>query len=167
MKTEMLRSWNLRSSNVRLNRVFELNGLRYCPYPEEGSVDVEDTEERKKKGGFKRCGVDEGFSKGKLVVSLVRKRRKVETKTKALARAAGVVEASNKFVEELVETCAEPGEVMSSPVLREASARMLKVTRVSGVEMTAFLWLPTRTILHLFWLGISKFFLIIEMLALL
>jgi hypothetical protein len=109
--------------------VFELNGLRYGPYPEEGSIDVEDAEERKKKGGFKRCGVDERCSKGKDVVLLVWKTRKVETKMKALARAAGVAEASNKFAEELAETCTELREVMSSPVLREASAWMLEVTR--------------------------------------
>jgi hypothetical protein len=38
---------------------------------------------------------------------------------------------------------------------------------VSGVGMTVFLWLPTRTILRLFWLDILKFFVTGEMLALL
>jgi hypothetical protein len=33
-KTEMLRSWDIRGSNVRLNRVFELNNLPYSPYLE-------------------------------------------------------------------------------------------------------------------------------------
>jgi hypothetical protein len=32
------------------------------------------------------------------------------------------------FVEKLAETCAGPGEVMSSLDLRESSSRMLKVT---------------------------------------
>jgi hypothetical protein len=41
-RTEMTRSWDIQSSNVRLNHVFELNGLRYGPYPEEGSAEVGD-----------------------------------------------------------------------------------------------------------------------------
>jgi hypothetical protein len=54
-----------------------------------------------------RGGVDEGCSKGKVVA---------------------IVGASNRFVKELVETCVEPGEVMTLLDLREASSRMLKVT---------------------------------------
>ena len=38
--TEMTRSWDIRGSYVRLNRVFKLNNLRYGPYPEQGSADV-------------------------------------------------------------------------------------------------------------------------------
>jgi hypothetical protein len=38
-KTEMLKSWDIRGSNVRLNRVFELNSLPYGSYPEGDSVD--------------------------------------------------------------------------------------------------------------------------------
>jgi hypothetical protein len=34
LRTEMLRSRDIRGSNVRLNRVFELNILPYGPYPE-------------------------------------------------------------------------------------------------------------------------------------
>jgi hypothetical protein len=37
--------------------------------------------------------------------------------------------ASDHFVVDLLETCAAPGEMMSSPELRESSVRMLKVTR--------------------------------------
>jgi hypothetical protein len=33
-KTEMIKSWDIRGSNVRLNRVFELNSFPYDPYPE-------------------------------------------------------------------------------------------------------------------------------------
>jgi hypothetical protein len=33
LRTESLRSWDIRGSNVRLNRVFELNCLPYCGYP--------------------------------------------------------------------------------------------------------------------------------------
>jgi hypothetical protein len=36
--------------------------------------------------------------------------------------------ASNRFTADLLETCAVLGETMSSPELRESSARMLKVT---------------------------------------
>jgi hypothetical protein len=32
-RTETLRSWDIRGSNVRLNRVFELNRLPYGGYP--------------------------------------------------------------------------------------------------------------------------------------
>jgi hypothetical protein len=40
MKTDMSRSWDIRGSNVRLNRVFELNGLWYGLYPEEDSAEA-------------------------------------------------------------------------------------------------------------------------------
>jgi hypothetical protein len=36
--------------------------------------------------------------------------------------------ASGIFIEELMGTCAVPGEVMSFPELQETSLRMLKVT---------------------------------------
>jgi hypothetical protein len=49
-KTEMPRSWDIRGSNVRLNSVFELNGLRYGPYPEEDSADVGDDCRKKESG---------------------------------------------------------------------------------------------------------------------
>ncbi|KAL5681710.1 hypothetical protein ACJX0J_008095, partial [Zea mays] len=38
-KTKTLRSWDIRDSNNRLNRVFELNNLPYGPYPEGDSAD--------------------------------------------------------------------------------------------------------------------------------
>jgi hypothetical protein len=37
--------------------------------------------------------------------------------------------ASGHFIGELLEMCAAPGELMSSPKLRETSAQMLRVTR--------------------------------------
>jgi hypothetical protein len=37
-RTEGLRSWDIRGSNVRLNRVFELNYLPYGGYPGEGAA---------------------------------------------------------------------------------------------------------------------------------
>ena len=42
LKTETLRSWDIRGSNVRLNRVFELNNLSYDSYPEGDSGDTAD-----------------------------------------------------------------------------------------------------------------------------
>jgi hypothetical protein len=39
-KMETLRSWDIHGSNVRLNRVFELNHFPYGGYPEGDCVDV-------------------------------------------------------------------------------------------------------------------------------
>jgi hypothetical protein len=41
-RTETLRSWDICGSNVRLNRVFELNRLPYGGYPGDGDVVVVD-----------------------------------------------------------------------------------------------------------------------------
>jgi hypothetical protein len=41
-KTEMLRSWDIHGSNVKLNCVFKLNKLPYGPYLEGDSTDVGD-----------------------------------------------------------------------------------------------------------------------------
>ena len=111
MKTEMPRSWDIHDSNVRLNHVFELNGLQYGLYPEEDSAEAGD--ERRKKRVATR--VDEGCSKGKVVITATRKRKVVEVK--GITKTSGVSRASKGFVEELAETCAEPGEVMTSPNL--------------------------------------------------
>jgi hypothetical protein len=110
--------------------VFELNGLCYGSYPKEGSANAGDADERKKKGGVKCSGVDVWCSKGKVVAPLVRK-KKVEAKAKAKgpARVARVAEPSDKFAKELADTCAKPGEIMTSPILREASSQILEVTR--------------------------------------
>jgi hypothetical protein len=74
-KTELTRSWDIRGLNVRLNHVFESNGLRYGPYPKEGSTDGGD-ERGKKKVTVRE---NEGCSKGKAVVAATRK-RKIEVK---------------------------------------------------------------------------------------
>lgn len=66
LKKEMSRSQDIQGSNVRLNRVFELNGLRNGLYPEEGFVDVVDADKCKKKRRVKRGAVDEGCFKGKM-----------------------------------------------------------------------------------------------------
>lgn len=59
--------------NVRLNCVFELNGMPYGPYPEEGSTDVGDAAEGRKKRRGKHGAADEGFSKGKVMASSLKK----------------------------------------------------------------------------------------------
>jgi hypothetical protein len=87
-KTEGLRSWDIRGSNDRLNRVFELNRLPYDGYPGEDAAD---------RRGKKPMGVTE------------------EGPSQEAAPATK-------------ETCAAPGGRMSSPELRESSARMLEVT---------------------------------------
>jgi hypothetical protein len=115
-RTETLRSWDIHGSNVRLNHVFELNHLPYAGYP--GDDDAYATVRRGKKAV---ATVDEGPSRG-AAPSATAKKRKLGTTTEGLG-------ASERFVVELLETCAVPGETMSSPELRESSARMLKVTR--------------------------------------
>jgi hypothetical protein len=65
--------------------VFEFNGLLYDPYLEEGSTDVGDAAECKKKHGVKRGAADKGCSKGKVVVPAVQK-KKVETRAIGPAR---------------------------------------------------------------------------------
>jgi hypothetical protein len=77
---------------------------------------------------LKRFGalqVDKGCLKGKYVVATT---RKIKVEVKGTMKASGFLRASRGFVEELAETCAEPGEVMTSPDLRKSSSRMLKVT---------------------------------------
>jgi hypothetical protein len=58
MKTEMPRNWDIRGPNVRLNRVFELNGLLHGAYPEDSA---EAGDDRRKKRVATR--VDECCSK--------------------------------------------------------------------------------------------------------
>jgi hypothetical protein len=52
----------------------------------------------------------------------------VATMKRKLGTTAEGLRASDHFVMDLLETCAAPGETMSSPELWESSARMLKVT---------------------------------------
>jgi hypothetical protein len=46
-RTEALRSWDIRGSNVRLNRVFELNRLSYGGYPGDDATVVVDRRGKK------------------------------------------------------------------------------------------------------------------------
>jgi hypothetical protein len=69
---------------------------------------------------------EEGTSKGKVVVAATRK-RKIDVQGMKGEKMG--LKGSRLFVEELTGTCAGPGEVMTTPKLRETSWRMLKFTR--------------------------------------
>jgi hypothetical protein len=109
-KTEGLRSWDIRGAYDRLNRVFELNGLPYGGYPEEDTAD---------RRGKKPMGVTE--EEPSQVAASATKKRKLGTAVEGLG-------VSDSFAMELMGTCAALGGRMSSPELRESSARMLEVT---------------------------------------
>jgi hypothetical protein len=109
-RTEGLRSWDIRGSNDRLNRVFELNRLSYGGYPEEDIAD---------RRGKKPIGrTEEGPSQD---AARAAKKRKLGTMV-------GGMGVSDNFAVELMGTCAALGGRMSSPELRESLARMLEVT---------------------------------------
>jgi hypothetical protein len=114
-KTETLQSWDIRGSNVRLNRVFELNRLPYAGYPGDDDVVVDD-----RRGKRVVAAVDEGPSQGAVPAATANKRK--------LGTTAEGLGASDRFALDLLGTCVAPGERMSSPELRESSAQMLKVT---------------------------------------
>jgi hypothetical protein len=109
-KTEAQRSWDIRGSNDRLNRVFELNRLPYGGYPGQDVVD---------RRGKKPAAETEDDPAPAAAPS---------TKKRKLGTAMGGLGVSDSFAMELMGTCAAPGGRMSSPELRESSARMLKVT---------------------------------------
>jgi hypothetical protein len=109
-KTEGQRSWDLRGSNDRLNRVFELNHLPYGGYPGQDDVD--------RRGKKPAAGTEDDPAPP---VAPSSKKRKLGT-------AMGGLGVSDSFAMELMGTCAAPGGRMSSPELRESSAQMLKVT---------------------------------------
>jgi hypothetical protein len=109
-KMEAQWSWDIRGSNDRLNRVFELNCLLYGGYPGEDVVD---------RRGKKPAAVTEDDPA--LEATPATKKRKLGT-------AVGELGFSDSFAMELMGTCAAPGGRMSSPELRESSARMLEVT---------------------------------------
>jgi hypothetical protein len=112
-RTEALRSWDIRGSNVRLNRVFELNRLPNGGYPGDDSAAPVDRREKKP-----AAAAEEGPSRE--AASAIKKRK--------LGTAAEGLGVSDRFVVELMGTCAAVGGRMSSPELRECSARMLEVT---------------------------------------
>jgi hypothetical protein len=112
-RTESLRSWNIRGSNVRLNRVFELNRLPYGGYPGDDAAAAVD-----RRGKKPVVMAEEGPSRE---AALAIKKRKIGT-------TVGGLGVSDRFAVELMGTCAALGGRMSSPELRESLARMLKVT---------------------------------------
>jgi hypothetical protein len=109
-KMEAQRSWDIRGSNDRLNRVFELNGLPYGGYLGEDVID---------RRGKKPAVVTEGDPAPEAAPA---------TKKRKLGTAVGELGVSDSFAMELIGTCATPGGRMSSPKLWESSARMLEVT---------------------------------------
>jgi hypothetical protein len=109
-KMEGQRSWDIRGSNDRLNRVFELNRLPYGGYPGQDDVD---------RRGKKPAAETEDDPAPAAAPS---------TKKRRLGTAMGGLGVADSFAMELMGTCAAPGGRMSSPELRESSARMLKVT---------------------------------------
>jgi hypothetical protein len=109
-KMEAQWSWDIRGSNDRLNRVFELNCLMYGGYPGEDVVD---------RRGKKPAAMTEDDPAPEAAPA---------TKKRKLGTAVGELGVSDSFAMELMGTCAAPGGRMSSPELRESSARMLEVT---------------------------------------
>jgi hypothetical protein len=113
-RTETLWSWDIRGSSVRLNRAFELNRLPYGGYPRDDAVAAVD-----RRGKKPVVVAEEGPSREAAPAT---KKRKIGT-------TVGGLGVSDRFAVELMGTCAGLGGRMSSPELRESSARMLKVTR--------------------------------------
>jgi hypothetical protein len=109
-RTEGQRSWDIRGSNDRLNKVFELNQLPYDGYPGQDDVD--------RRG--KKPVVETGDDPAPAAAPSSKKRK--------LGTAMGGLGVFDGFARELMRTCAAPGGRMSSPELRESSARMLRVT---------------------------------------
>jgi hypothetical protein len=109
-RTEGQRSWDIRGSNDRLNRVFELNRLPYGGYPRQDDVDCRG----------KKPAAETGDDPAPAAAPSSKKRK--------LGTVMGGLGVSDSFAMELMGTCAAPGGRMSSPELRESSARMLKVT---------------------------------------
>jgi hypothetical protein len=96
-KTEGPRSWDIRGSNDRLNRVFELNRLLYGGYPGEDATD--------RRGKKPMGGTEEGPSQDAAPAA---KRRKLGT-------TVGGMGVSDNFAMELMGTCTAPRGRMSSP----------------------------------------------------
>jgi hypothetical protein len=113
-RTEALWSWDIRGSNVRLNRVFELNRLPYDGYPGDDAAVAVD------RRGKKPMAMTEEDPSQEAAPS---------TKKRKICTAVGGLGVSDSFAVELMGTCVALRGRMSSPELRESSARMLRVTR--------------------------------------
>jgi hypothetical protein len=140
-RTEGQRSWEIRGSNDRLNRVFELNQLPYDGYPGQDDVD--------RRG--KKPVVETKDNPAPAAAPSSKKRK--------LGTAMGGLGISDGFARELMRTCTAPGERMSSPELRESSARMLKVTGGCWPRNVPIPARPAGTFLRLAWFAIGEFFL--------
>jgi hypothetical protein len=95
LRTEALRSWDIRGSNVRLNRVFELNHFPYGGYPGDDAVVAVD-----RRGKKLMAAAGEGSSRE---AAPTMKKRKLGTAAEGL----GVYDC---FVVELMGTCVALGE---------------------------------------------------------
>jgi hypothetical protein len=113
LRTEALRSWDIRGSNGCFNRVFELNRLPYGGYPGDDAATTVD-----RRGKKPAAAAEEGPSRGAMSAT---KKRKLGTTAEGLG-------VSDRFVVDLMGTCATLEGRMSSLELRESSARMLEVT---------------------------------------
>jgi hypothetical protein len=112
-RTEALRSWDIRGSNVHLNRIFELNCLPYGVYPGDDAATAID-----RRGKKPATVAEEGHSRESAPAI---KKRKLGTAVEGWG-------VSDRFAMELMGTCAALGGRMSLPELRESSKRMLEVT---------------------------------------
>jgi hypothetical protein len=108
-RTEGLRSWDIRGSNVRLNRVFELNRLPCGGYPGDDAVAAADS-----RGKNPVVVVEEGPSRE---AALATKKRKIGT-------GVGGLGVSDRFAVELMGLARPSGEgcLRPSPVIFGANA---------------------------------------------
>jgi hypothetical protein len=112
-KTEAQRSWDIRGSNDRLNRVFELNGLLYGGYPGEDVVD---------RRGKKPGAVTEDDPAPEAAPA---------TKKRKLGTAVGELGVSDSFAMELMGTWAALG----GKCLRPSSGSLRRgCWRLPGVD---------------------------------
>jgi hypothetical protein len=140
-RTEGQRSFDIRGSNDRFNRVFELNQLPYDGYPGQDDVD--------RRG--KKPVVETGDDPAPAAAPSSKKRK--------LGTAMGGIGVSDSFARELMRTCVAPGGRMSSPELRESSARMLRVTGGCWPRNVPIPRAAGEDFLHLAWFVNGEFFL--------
>jgi hypothetical protein len=124
-----------------LNRVFELNRLPYGGYPGQDDVD--------RRG--KKPAAETGDDPAPAAAPSSKKRK--------LGIATGGRGVFDGFARELMRTCAAPGGRMSSPELRESSARMLRVTGGWWPENVPIPRAASEDFLHLAWFVIGECFL--------
>jgi hypothetical protein len=120
LKTEALRSWDIRGSNVRLNRVFELNRLPYGGYPGDDDVVAGD-----RRGKRETTAVDEGPSRGVTPVAATKKRK--------LGTAAEGLGVSNRFAVDLLGTCVASGRGCLRPSSGNLPCECWRLPGVGGL----------------------------------